>query len=267
MTVITLTTDFGLADPYVAEMKAVILAIDPAITIVDISHLVEKFNVQMGAFILAEAVPYFQKGSIHIAVIDPDVGTRRRAIAVQTERAFFIGPDNGVFDLASGCSGRLKSMREITNREFMLPKVSRTFNGRDVFAPAAAYLATGRPISGLGPEISEAKRLQFPKVREEDHVLIGQVIHVDGFGNVVTNFPAKVLRMKEWTSVNVTVKDRDLNMPVQKTYANVRKSQTLAIIGSHGFLEIAVNRGNASAALGIMKGDEIRLSLKKKQHN
>src|SRR5512139_642490 len=135
--IVTLTTDFGLRDPYVAEMKAVVLGICPTATIVDVTHEIEKFNVRAGAYILASVAPYFPKGTIHVAVVDPEVGTRRQPLLVQTKHAFFIGPDNGLLLLASEKEGIVET-RIITNRGLMLPKVSNTFHGRDVFAPAAA---------------------------------------------------------------------------------------------------------------------------------
>jgi S-adenosylmethionine hydrolase len=139
---ITLTSDFGLKDPYVAEMKGVILTINPQATIIDVTHSVEKFNFSLGSFILASAAPYFPKDTIHMVVIDPDVGTERRAILIQTKRGFFVGPDNGVLMLAAQNQG-IEHLYELSNPKFMLPKVSSTFHGRDVFAPAAAHLDRG----------------------------------------------------------------------------------------------------------------------------
>ncbi len=136
---ITLTSDFGLKDPYVAEMKGVILTINPNATLVDITHEIEKFNVRAAAFALASAAPYFPDGTVHLAVVDPGVGTDRRAIVIQTKKGFFVGPDNGVLVLAAQSQG-IEHMYQLSNPKFMMPKVSSTFHGRDIFAPAAAYL-------------------------------------------------------------------------------------------------------------------------------
>ena len=161
---ITLTSDFGLKDPYVAEMKGVILTINPNATIVDITHGVEKFNIRMGAFMLASAAPYFPKGTVHLAVVDPGVGTERRAILVQTKQGFFVGPDNGVLMLAAQNQG-IEHTYELTNPKFMLPQVSSTFHGRDIFAPAAAYLDISVKPSEFGPEINDATTPEFASVR------------------------------------------------------------------------------------------------------
>ena len=157
---ITLTSDFGLKDPYVAEMKGVILTINPKATLIDITHEVEKFNVRMAAFMLASAAPYFPKGTVHLAVVDPGVGTQRRAIIVQTKKGFFVGPDNGVLILAAQNQG-IEHVYELANPKFMLPKVSSTFHGRDIFAPAAAHLDIGVQPSDFGPEIKDPVKPEF----------------------------------------------------------------------------------------------------------
>ena len=161
---ITLTSDFGLKDPYVAEMKGVILTINPNATIIDITHDVEKFDIRMGAFMLASAAPYFPKGTVHLAVVDPGVGTERRAILVQTKQGFFVGPDNGVLMLAAKNQG-IEHIYELSNPKFMLPKVSATFHGRDIFAPAAAYLDIGVKPAEFGPEITDAVMPEFVHVK------------------------------------------------------------------------------------------------------
>ena len=163
---ITLTSDFGLKDPYVAEMKGVILTINPNATIIDITHDVEKFDIRMGAFMLASAAPYFSKGTVHLAVVDPGVGTERRAILVQTKQGFFVGPDNGVLMLAAKNQG-IEHTYELSNPKFMLPKVSATFHGRDIFAPAAAYLDIGVKPAEFGPEITDAVMPEFTRVKRE----------------------------------------------------------------------------------------------------
>jgi S-adenosyl-L-methionine hydrolase (adenosine-forming) len=189
---ITLTSDFGLKDPYVAEMKGVILTINPQATIIDVTHSVEKFDIRVGAFVLASAEPYFPKNTIHLVVIDPDVGTEKHAILIQTKRGFFVGPDNGVLMLAAQNQG-IEHLYELSNPKFMLPQVSSTFHGRDVFAPAAAHLDKGIKPSEFGPEITEAATIKFASVERRNSSLIGEIWHIDDFGNIITNISQKDL--------------------------------------------------------------------------
>jgi len=257
--IITLTTDFGLADPYVAEIKAVILGINSIVEIVDISHQIEKFNIRMGAYVLAAAAPYFPKGTIHVAVIDPGVGTKRKPILVETENGFFIGPDNGVLALAAKKQG-IKHVYEIANPKYMLPKVSTTFHGRDIFAPAAAHLSKGILPSEFGPEIHRIIKPKFARISRKDSMLIGEIIHVDSFGNIVTNFTAKELEsagVKE--DMKLKIGNIVLRLRLCKAYAEVPVKKPLAIIGSHDFLEISVNQGNAAETFRAKVGDKIIL--------
>jgi len=257
--IVTLTTDFGLRDPYVVEMKAVILNIIPSAIIVDVSHEIEKFNMRMGAYTLACASPYFPTGTIHVAVVDLDVGTKCKAILVQTEQAYFIGPDNGILSLAAR-NQSIKHVYEISNRKLMLPKVSGTFYGRDVFAPAAAYLANGVSPKEFGTELREIEKSAFANVTRRANMLIGEVIHIDDFGNVITNFMAEdVESMKAKTAISIKLNDVSLKLKFCKTYADVKKQELLAIIGSHGFLEISINKGNAAKKLKAKSGDKISL--------
>ena len=257
--IITLTTDFGLRDPYVAEMKAVILGICPNATIVDVSHEIEKFNVRMGAFILASAAPYFPKGTIHVAVVDPGVGTKRKPILVHTEQSFYIGPDNGILALAAKKQG-IKRIYEISNSELMLPKISHTFHGRDVFAPAAAHLAMGIPPADFGPQIHDIVMPEFTKVVKRNDALVGEVLYIDGFGNIITNFAEEdfeELDVKEVAEVRLN--NVDLRLKLCKAYAEAELQKPLAIIGSHNFLEISINQGNAAKTFKAKIGDKIAL--------
>lgn len=257
--IITLTTDFGLKDPYAAEMKAVILSISPKTKTVDITHEIEKFNIRMGAYTLAAACPYFPKGTIHVAVIDPGVGTKRKAILIQTRNSYFIGPDNGVLVLAAKGQG-IKHIYRIENPKFMLPRISNTFHGRDVFAPAAAHLANGISPSEFGPEIHEIVMPKFAKITERKNTLTGEVIHIDGFGNIVTNFTEKELEsMGIKKTVHLKLKNTELKLKLCKAYAEVNARQPLAIIGSHNFLEISINQGNAAQNSQIRVGDKVTI--------
>ncbi|MEM3769800.1 MAG: SAM-dependent chlorinase/fluorinase [Candidatus Bathyarchaeia archaeon] len=256
---ITLTTDFGLADPYVAEIKAVILGINPSVEVVDISHQIEKFNIRMGAYVLASAAPYFPKGTIHIAVIDPGVGTKRKPILIETEISFFIGPDNGVLALAAEKQG-IRHIYEITNPKYMLPKVSTTFHGRDIFAPAAAYLSKGVSPSEFGPEIHEIVKPQFAKIFRKGSTLVGEIIHVDNFGNIITNFTTRELEsLRTRESLNIKIGKTTYRLKLCKAYAEVSAKKPLAIIGSHDFLEISVNQGNAAETFKAKAGDKVIL--------
>ncbi len=257
--IITLTSDFGLRDPYVAEMKAAILSISSNVTIVDISHDIEKFNIKMGAYVLASSVPYFPKGTIHIAVVDPSVGTKRQPLLIQTKQAFYIGPDNGVLALAAK-NQDIEHIYEIANRKFMLPKVSTTFHGRDIFAPAAAHLANGTSPSAFGPEIQEITMPEFAKITKREDGLVGEVIHIDGFGNIVTNFEKSELELlKVKKAVNIKLKDTKLMLKLCKAYTQAQPQEPLTIIGSHNFLEISVNQGNAAKHFKMKNGDKITL--------
>jgi len=257
--IITLTTDFGLKDPYVAEMKAVILSISPNAKIVDITHKIEKFNIRMGAYTLAAACPYFPKGTIHVAVIDPGVGTKREAILIQTRNGYFIGPDNGVLALAAKGQG-IEHIYRIKNPKFMLPKISYTFHGRDIFAPAAAYLANGTLPSEFGPEIPEIVTPKFAKITKTKTMLTGEVIHIDGFGNIITNLreeDCEIMGMKK--TADLKLKDTRLKLKLCKAYSEVKARQPLVIIGSHNFLEISINQGNAAEKFQTRVGDKVRL--------
>jgi S-adenosylmethionine hydrolase len=257
---ITLTTDFGLKDPYVAEMKAVILSICPNAVIVDITHEIAKFNIRMGAYVLASAVPYFPAGSIHVAIVDPGVGTRRRPIVIQTKQSFFVGPDNGLLVLAAEKQG-IMHIHELTNPRFMLPKVSHTFHGRDIFAPAAAHLMSGVKPEEFGPEIRKAVQPEFAKVTQRNGVLVGEVLHVDGFGNIITNINEKEVaqsRLKD--AVSVELPSCKLKLKLCEAYGETKPHEPLALIGSHGFLEIAINQGNAAKRFKTKAGDRVTVS-------
>ena len=257
--IITLTTDFGLRDPYAAEMKAAILGICPAATIIDVTHEVEKFNVRMGAYILASAARHFPKGTIHVAVVDPEVGTQRQPLLIQTNNGFLIGPDNGLIALASEREG-IVEVRQITNRRLMLPQVSNTFHGRDLFAPAAAHVANGVPPEEFGPVARDFMRPNFARITFSGTTLMGEVLYVDGFGNVITNISEKDLTQLQLRRGSLTLNARKLQFEICKTYGENKPHQFLTLVGSHGYLEIAVCQGNAAEMVGAKVGDRIRLT-------
>jgi hypothetical protein len=255
--IITLTTDFGLRDSYVAEMKGVILGICPDARIVDVSHEVEKFNIRMGTFILACAAPSFPKGTIHVAVVDPGVGTKRKPILIQTRQAYFIGPDNGILILAAKKQG-IEHVYEITNRKLIRPEVSNTFHGRDIFAPTAAHLAKGTAASQFGRHAKRLSTPDFVKAKIKEDRLIGEVIHVDDFGNIITNLDWEVVRpLCTEKVIIVKLKNKEVKSKLCKTYGEAEKQKPFAIVGSHGFLEFSVNQGNAAETLDAKQGDKI----------
>lgn len=255
--IITLTTDFGLKDPYVAEMKAVILEISPSVRIVDITHQIDKFNVRMGAYTLAAACPYFPKGTIHVAVIDPGVGTQRKAILVQTKKGYFVGPDNGVLTLAAKSDG-IKHTYRIENPKFMLPEISNTFHGRDIFAPTAAHLANGVSPLEFGPDIRRIVMAKFAKIVKRNNSLTGEVMSIDDFGNIITNLKGEDLElMGVRTVVKIKLENSTLKLRLCKAYSEVEVQKPLVIIGNHNFIEISINQGNAAEDLGIKAGDKV----------
>ncbi len=259
---ITLTSDFGLRDSYVAEMKAVILSINPRARIIDVSHCVEKYNVRMGAYILASASPYFPIDTVHIAVVDPGVGTERRSLLVLTERAHYLGPDNGVLSLASKNDG-IKHAYEITNRRLMLTRISNTFHGRDIFASAAAHLTKGIKPREFGQEISEIMMPSFAKITKRGNSFAGEILYVDSFGNIVTNFTERELasaNIKD--TVEVRIEHKKLKLKICRSYGQSESEEPFIIVGSHGFLEISMNKGNAAEILKEQIGGKIIL-LKK----
>jgi S-adenosylmethionine hydrolase len=258
--IVSLTTDFGLKDPYVAEMKATFLSICPEATFVDISHGVEKFNVRQGAFMLASAAPYFPEGTIHIVVVDPEVGTGRRAIIVETKLGFLVGPDNGVLMLAARGLGEVV-IHEIISRRFMSPHVSGTFHGRDVFAPAAAHLASSVPLKEFGPQIIDAVKPSFAKVTHKEDTVQGEILHIDDFGNIITNMHTKDLAVFKGNILQVDLTGQKLQMRMLHTYGNAKQHELLTLVGSHGYVEIALNQGNAAAKYGAKIGDKITVSI------
>lgn len=259
--IITLTTDFGTKDSYVAEIKAVILSLSPDARIVDLTHEVDKFNTRMAAYVLACAAPYFPKGTVHVVVIDPGVGTKRRALLIQTRNGFYVGPDNGVLTLAANDQG-IEHVFEITNRKLMLSRISNTFHGRDVFAPAAAHLINGTKSEEFGSETDKISTPRFTRIVRRKNMLIGEVLHIDGFGNIITNIGRRELdSMNQKEVVNVRFKSTKLGLKLCKAYAEVGKREALVIVGSHNFLEISVNQGNAARKFRVKVGDKITLKV------
>lgn len=248
--IITLTTDFSLEDPYVGIMKGVILTINPGARIIDITHQVKTGDIMHAAGLILEAYRFFPKGSIHVGVVDPGVGSDRRPILIKAEDFFFVGPDNGLFSPIISTDQTVEIIH-LTERDYFLPHVSHTFHGRDIFAPVAAHLSLGIDPMKMGPPITDPVLTQLPAPRQNGETLFGQIVRVDNFGNLITNIHSKDLA--EFAEPGQTViKVGDMVIEeVRKTYTEVKKGDLLALIGSSGFLEIAVNLGRASERLGV----------------
>lgn len=254
---ITLLTDYGLRDIYVGVVRGVILGIAPHAKIVDLSHEVAPQAVAEAAFLLDAAAPYFPWGTIHVCVVDPGVGTERRIICARTARATYLAPDNGLLArvLERDPPAHLVS---VENPAYFLPKVSTTFHGRDIFAPVAAHIANGLDPRALGPEVHELQPLPMPRPREvAPGVLAGEVIHVDRFGNVVTNVGEPFARRVQSATLGTT----RIDGPVCRAYGDRDEGEPLLIFGSSGFLEVSINGGDAAKSFSVRRGDPITVEL------
>ncbi|MGD9041183.1 MAG: SAM-dependent chlorinase/fluorinase [Desulfobacteraceae bacterium] len=265
--IITLTTDFGLSDPYVAMMKGVILSINPGSQIVDISHQIRAGAIIQAAGLVHETFPFFPKGTVHVAVVDPGVGSERRPMGMEAGGHFFVGPDNGIFwpIIAGQKKTRIIHLTEST---YFLPSISPTFHGREVFAPVAAHLSQGVPLKRMGAELSNPVKLHVPKPREERGVLYGLITRVDNFGNLISNIHRKDLE-SFLQSFEPMIEVRDLTIKtLHPTYADVQEGEPLALINSSDWLEIAVNLGRATQYAGLAPeeiiGAEVKVSKSKK---
>ncbi len=256
MPIITLTTDFGLADGYVATMQGVILSIAPGATLVDLSHQVPPQDVRSGAFVLYQAVPYFPTDTIHVVVVDPGVGSQRRALAVHTSHGTFVAPDNGVLSYVLA-SADVHEAISLTNPDYQLPRVSTTFHGRDIFAPAAAHLAAGVLLNDLGPRAINLVRLGLPEPEvAPDGDLIAHVMHVDHFGNLILDVTARHLQ----ADVTLEVAGHTIE-GLGRTFADVTPGDLVAYVGSsREHLEIAVRDGDAARETGLKIGDAVTIS-------
>jgi S-adenosylmethionine hydrolase len=253
--IITLTTDFGWSDGFVGTMKGVILSINPFATIVDITHDIAPQSIEQGAFLFSASAKYFPADAIHVVVVDPGVGSARRPIALQMGETVFVAPDNGVLSLAV----RDAPVRAVhlNKREYWLPHVSHTFHGRDVFAPSAAHLSLGVPLEALGEPIDDWARLAPARpMRRADGAIIGCVMHVDRFGNIVTNIGEEMLTAMDQSRIGVNIAGRTLR-GVRQTYADAARGELIALISSSWMLEVAAREDSAARELGVRIGDEV----------
>ena len=272
---IVLTTDFGSVDPYVGVMKGVILSINPQASIIDLSHQVQPQNLRQAAFLLGTSRRYFPPQAIHVVVVDPGVGTRRRILLLVTPTARFLAPDNGVLSqvlsdhlpdpphqsgwirVPDGCS-----VYALSNPEYWHKPLSNTFHGRDIFAPVAAHLSLGIGPEELGEPVDQVAWLPSPEPVQEEQGIRGQVIYLDHFGNLITNIPEGLLAQAD--QVTVTIKGESIR-GLSRTFHDddhPTEKQLLALIGSHGYLEIAVRDGSAALALPAQVGESVRVTVK-----
>ncbi len=272
---IVLTTDFGSVDAYVGVMKGVILSINPQASILDLSHQVQPQNLQQAAFLLGASHHYFPAQAIHVVVVDPGVGTDRRILLLVTPTARFLAPDNGVLSqvlldhlptppdqpgsvtIPDNCS-----VYALSNPEYWLHPVSNTFHGRDIFAPVAAHLSLGVEPAELGERVEQVAWLASPEPVQEGEVIRGQVIYQDHFGNLITNIPQRLLAQAD--QVTVTIKGESIR-GLSRTFHDdpgATEKTLLALIGSQGYLEIAVRDGSAALALSAQVGEPVSVTVK-----
>lgn len=257
---ITLLTDFGVADGYVGIMKGVMFGIAPSVQIVDLSHEIGPQDIRAGALILRSAIPFFPRATVHVAVVDPGVGSVRAAVVVQSCAGnFFVAPDNGLVAPAVEADGGAVGIWRIENPSYIRSMVSNTFHGRDVFAPAAAHLAIGIAAEQFGVRLPSLTPLALPKPARSATCVRGEVIYVDRFGNLVTNISHSDLDAVATNRVSVSMPNV-LDIPLVKAYAHGAPSGPLAIINSWGLLEIAVRDGNAARQLGATYGATVTVS-------
>jgi len=271
MSIITLLTDFGTKDAYAGIMKGVILSITPSAVIVDITHHIDPQDILQAAYVIKSSYSYFPQGTVHVIVVDPGVGSDRAIVALDMMGHIFLAPDNGVLTLVMD-QGKMDSLVRVENTRYFLTPVSRTFHGRDIFAPVAAHLCGGMDIRNLGPPLDPQHlihlKIDKPFVSEKDR-LVGTVVGFDDFGNCISNIDETCLkkidahgsgRLLEIKIGNTSIKG------VSLSYADAEPNRPLAIMGSFGYLEIALNQGNARRALGIEKGDPITLEYGQETH-
>jgi hypothetical protein len=261
--IITLLTDFGPSDVFVGSMKGVILGINPLAKIVDLTHEVPAHDIRCAAYLLHSAARFFPPGTIHVAVVDPGVGSERRPLLAFSLEQYFIAPDNGLLSyvLASELDAEI---RELTNKQYFLGSIGSTFHGRDVFAPAAAWLSRGEPIESFGPEVDNVVRLEVPRAFEDGGKLIGQVQHIDRFGNLITNISKEDLvsyaGAARVSTLEVQIHQARIN-GLHRCYADAPAGQLAALVNSDGWLEIFSPQGRATDFVKADIGERVEVNV------
>ncbi len=254
--IITLTTDFGLSDPFVGIMKGVILGIAPNAQLVDISHDIHSYDIVEAAFLIQSTYRYFPEGTVHIVVVDPGVGSDRRPIAAAAHGQMFVAPDNGVLSAVIE-----NEVYHIQNDSMFLDSVSRTFHGRDIFSPVAANLARGASIQSVGPRIIDFIRKPLPRPRSQGDKLVGTVLRIDKFGNIVTNLQRADL------SSDFTIHVAGLEITrLCASFSEAEPGEFFAVEGSTGYIELALNQGSAAELLNVQRGAEIEVESGNPNH-
>ena len=259
--IITLTTDFGTSDAYVGTMKGVILGINPNVQVVDLTHAIPPQDIHEAAFTIYSVHRYFPKDTIHIIVVDPGVGSDRQAIVCEIDGISFVCPDNGILsyllrDMDSNTECRM-SVVAIQNPAYYLSKVSNTFHGRDIFAPVAAHLSLGVPLVNIGPSVKNLVQIPIPIPEISENTITGQIVKIDRFGNVITNISESALT-GETSDYEINVGTTRLTH-INRAYAESEVGEPLAIIGSFGLLEIAINGGSAETLLELKRGNVVEI--------
>lgn len=259
---VTLTTDFGTSDYYVAAMKAVMLSLHPDLKLVDLSHDVKPQDLMAGAWLLKHSAYLFPEETVHLVVIDPGVGTDRRPIAIKHRGQIFVGPDNGLFSLVT--DNEAFEGVELRNQQYWrTPNPSSTFHGRDIFAPVAAHIAAGVPLSEFGPAISGLDVFHWAMPSSDKNGIQGWVVHIDRFGNLITNIPADMVRQLGPSGDLRIYVGTQIIRGLVDTYGSVPAGEAIALYGSTGNLEVAVNKGNAAEMLSVYQGAPVSIILDK----
>jgi S-adenosylmethionine hydrolase len=257
--IVTLTTDFGLRDHYVGAMKGVILGICPQAQIVDISHEVRPFRIAEGAYSIAQAYSCFAAKTVHVVVVDPGVGTARRPILVEAAGQFFVAPDNGVLAMVSAAEPH--RARVLSNPRYFRQPVSGTFHGRDIFAPVAAHLAAGVAAARFGKRIDDLAQAGFLDPRQtSERSWVGEILHIDRFGNLITNFRASEFPNLETRNVRLMIGGERVSA-VEHNYAGRAPGELFLIVGSAGYVEVSIGQGSAADAIGCETGASAKLMI------
>jgi S-adenosylmethionine hydrolase len=254
--IVALITDFGLKDHYVGVMKGVILGVNPEARIIDISHGVGSQDVLDAYFLLSNTYPFFPDGTVFVAVVDPGVGGDRAVVAIESGRHIFLAPDNGLLGFLEK-EGGIRRIVRVENNRFFLKPISNTFHGRDIFAPVAGHLSRGLDLAQLGPELGEIQRISTPAPRTiREGVIVGEVVSIDRFGNLVTNIPGDRLSPADQVQVKV---GKATIRGLSTSYTSARKGEYVAVVGSTGNLEVSINKGDARKKTGAKVGDVVRV--------
>lgn len=257
--IITLTTDFSTADAYVGAMKGAILCVAPDVTIVDLAHEITPHDVSEAAFVLESVYRYFPKGTVHVVVVDPGVGTVRRRLAVHCGDYYFVGPDNGVLTYPMMNEGICECVEiKVPDRPAGLCGV--TFEGRDVFGPAAARIVNGTPLSDLGPPVENPVKLKIAQPIITETAVDGRIIYIDHFGNCISNIRCKDLQHLAGSNIKAIVGGYDVGR-LRNSYADVEPGEPVALVNSVGHVEIAINQGSAEKDLNLKVGSKVRVVL------